>query len=185
MYSYFNLRSNVTSEDTIQEYYSDLTTLIHQVPKQNVLFLCGEMNARVGPISGKHHYHQTNNRNGELLCELQHSTNLINLCTKFEKRRPGKKWTFMYANGTKAQLDHKLITKKWKSSATDCVAYDTFHSVSPDHKIVTIKCRFCLRANKSRKYSPKFDWSKLMSNKDIKGKFSIKRNKGTTIKQQY
>ena len=37
---------------------------------------------QVGPISGKHHYHQTNNRNGELLCELQHSTNLINLCTK-------------------------------------------------------------------------------------------------------
>ena len=74
--------TNITHEDTIQEYYSELTTLIHQVPKHNVLFLCGDMNAQVGPISGKHHYHQTNNRNGELLCELQHSTNLINLCTK-------------------------------------------------------------------------------------------------------
>ena len=37
--------TNVTSEDTIQEYYSELTTLIHQVPKQNILFLCGDMNA--------------------------------------------------------------------------------------------------------------------------------------------
>ena len=37
--------TNVTSEDTIQEYYSELTTLIHQVPKHNVPFLCGDMNA--------------------------------------------------------------------------------------------------------------------------------------------
>ena len=79
----------------------------------------------------------------------------------------------MYANGTKAQLDHILINKKWKNSGTDCAAYNTFHSVSSNHKIVTIKCRLCLRASKSRKYSPKFDWSKLMCNKDIKEKFSI------------
>ena len=131
--------TNITHEDTIQEYYSELTTLIHQVPKHNVLFQCGDMNAQVGSISGKYHYHRTNNRKGELLCELQHSINLINLCTKFQKR-PGKKWTFMYANGTKAQLDYILINKKWKNSAIDCAAYNTFHSVSSDHKIVTIKC---------------------------------------------
>ena len=99
------------------------------------------------PISGKHHYHQTNNRNRELLCELQHSTNLINLYTKFQKR-PGKKGTFMYANGTKAQLDHMLVNKKWKNSGTDCAAYNTFHSVSSNHKTVTIKCRLYLRASK-------------------------------------
>ena len=30
--------TNVTSEDTIQEYYSELTTLFHQVPKHNYYF---------------------------------------------------------------------------------------------------------------------------------------------------
>ena len=139
--------TNVTSEGTIQEYYSELTTLIHQVPKHNVLLLCGDMNAQVGPISGNHyhhhhhhhhHHHQTKNRKGELLCELQHSTNLIYLCTKFQNK-PSKKWTFMYANGSKAQLDLILINKKWKNSAIDCAAYNTSHSVSSDHKIVTIK----------------------------------------------
>ena len=85
----------------------------------------------------------------------------------------------MYANGTKAnvcqwhQLDHILINKKWKNSIIDCAAYSAFHSVSSDYKIVTIKFGLCLRANKSRKYSPKFDWSKLMCNKYIKEKFSI------------
>ena len=79
----------------------------------------------------------------------------------------------MYANGTKAQLDHILIKKKWKNSAIDCAAYNTFHSVGSDHKIVTIKCRLCLRVNKSRKYSSESDRSKLMCNKDIKEKFSI------------
>ena len=79
----------------------------------------------------------------------------------------------MYANGTKAQLDDILINKKWKNSAIDCATYNTSHLVSSDHKFVTIKCRLCLRVNKSRKYSPKFDWSKLMCNKDIKEKLSI------------
>ena len=164
--------TNVTSEDTIQQYHSELTTLIHQVPKRIVLFLCGDMNIQVGLISRKHHYHKTNNRNDERLCELQHSTNLINLCTKFSKR-PGKKLTFMYSNGTKAQMDHILITWKWENIATDSAAYNTFHSVSSNHNIVTIKCRLCLRGNKSRLYAPKFDWSKIMCNKDIKEKFSI------------
>ena len=100
------------SEDTIQE-YSELLTLLHQVPKHNVLFQCGDMNAQVWPISGQHNYYQTNNKNGKLCEIIQHSTNLINLSTKF-KKRPDKKWTFMYAIGTKAQLDHILINKKWK-----------------------------------------------------------------------
>ena len=77
----------------------------------------------------------------------------------------------MCANDTKAQLDHILINKKWENRAIDCPAYNTFRSVSSDHKIVIIKCRLCLRANKSRKYSPKFDCSKSMSHKDIKEKF--------------
>ena len=43
--------TNIMSENTIQEYYSELTTLIHQLPKHNVLFLCDDMNAQVGLIS--------------------------------------------------------------------------------------------------------------------------------------
>ena len=117
--------TNVTSEDTIQEYYSKLTTLIQ----------CGDISAQVGLISQKHHYHQTNNRKGE----LQHSTNLINFCTKFQKIR-GKKWSFMYTSGAKAQLDHILLNKKCKNSAIDCATYNNSDSVSLDHKIVTIKC---------------------------------------------
>ena len=38
--------TNVTSEDTIQEYYSELTTLIREAPKPNTLLLCGDMNAQ-------------------------------------------------------------------------------------------------------------------------------------------
>ena len=78
----------VMSEDTIQEYYSELTPLIHQVAKPNVLLLCGDMNAQVGTISGKHHCHQTNNRNGELLCKLQHFANLINLINTKDTKAP-------------------------------------------------------------------------------------------------
>ena len=37
--------TNVTSEGTVQEYFSELTTVIHQVSKRKVLLLCGDMNA--------------------------------------------------------------------------------------------------------------------------------------------
>ena len=37
--------TNVTSEDTVQEYFSELTTVNHQVSKRKVLLLCGDMNA--------------------------------------------------------------------------------------------------------------------------------------------
>ena len=89
----------------------------------------------------------------------------------------------MYANGTTARLDHILINRKRKNSAIDCAAYsDTFQSVSSDHKIVTIKCQLCLRANISRKHSPKFDCSKLICNKDIKEKLSIEtKNRFETL----
>ena len=43
---------------------------MREVPKHNLLLLCGDINAQVGPEAGKHNFHESSNRNGELLCEL-------------------------------------------------------------------------------------------------------------------
>ena len=51
----------------------------------------------------------------------------------------------LYQSATRSHINQQEMEK----SATDCAAYNTFHSVSSDHKIVAIKCQLCLRTNKS------------------------------------
>ena len=176
--------TNNSNIEVIEEYYTELTTLLRRVPKHNMLLLCGDMNAQVGTDAGSHSYHSKNNRNGDLLCEIQQSNNPINLKAKFQKRS-SKKWTFTYANKTKAQLDHILINSKWKSSAINCAAYNTFETITSDHKIVTAKVRLCLRTNKKRKLSPKYDWGTILTDDYIKQQYSASvQNRFETLQQQ-
>ena len=42
-----------------------------------------------------------------------------------------------------ATISH-INQQEVENGAIDCAAYNTFHSVSSDHKIVTIKWRRCL-----------------------------------------
>ena len=87
------------------------------------------MNAKIGKEDCKGTpYHDTTNRNGQLLLDVINECDMINLTTKYCKRI-GKLWTFTYPNGSKAQLDHILINKKWKNSALNCEAYNTFFAI--------------------------------------------------------
>ena len=87
--------------------------------------------------------------------------------TKF-KKTPSKLWTITYANRSKAQLGYIIINKKWKNSAMNCQAYNSFEGVYSDHRIVTSKFRLSLRANKktSSKFPP-YNWSALATNAEL------------------
>ena len=52
-------------------------------------------------------------------------------------------------SGKKSQVDYILINTKWKNSALNCEAYNTFSTVGSDHRIVTAKLRLSLRQSKS------------------------------------
>ena len=94
------------------------------------------MNAQMGQNkNNKFCFHDTPNRNGELLAEFSIENRLQCLNTKFQKRK-GKLWTYSYPNNTKAQLDYILINKKWINSATNCEAYSSFEGVYSDHRII-------------------------------------------------
>ena len=99
--------------------------------------------------------------------------NLLALNTSFQKRT-GQKWTFTAPNGSKAQLDYLLINTKWRNSAKDCRAYNTFAGVRSDHRIVSAKIRLTLRANKVKSSkNPPFDWSSLKKDPDIANRFTV------------
>ena len=144
-------------------------------------------------INAHYSYHQTTNRNGQYLLDYQTENNLLCLNTHFQKRH-SKLWTYTYPNSIKAQLDFLFINKKWKNSALNCEAYNSFEGVSSDHRIVTAEIRLSLRSNKKKTAkSPQYDWSTLKTNAEIQNKynisvqnhFNILQNLGTTPNQTY
>ena len=108
-----------------------------------------------------------------LLLDVINECNMINLSTKCCKRI-GKLWTFTYPNGAKAQLDHILINRKWKNSALNCEAYNTFHAICSDHRPLTAKIRLSLRINKINKTKKiPYEWSKLMDDGNVRREYTI------------
>ena len=107
--------TDCTEDKIAEEFYTQLQTTLNQIPKHNVSIIAGDMNAKVGREKGKNYsYHDSTNRNGQLLLNLMEECNLIDLSTRYCKKS-GKLWTFTYPNGCKAQLDHIL------SVAISCV----------------------------------------------------------------
>jgi len=91
--------TNVTDEDTMNEFYNNQSSLARDTPKHNVLLIGGDFNAKIG--CGNTSYHQSTNRNGTFLSNFSVENELCILNTKFQKRI-GKLWTFQYPNHSKA-----------------------------------------------------------------------------------
>ena len=161
--------TNCSEEEEAQEFYAQLTELIKQVPKNNVLLIGGAMNAKIGTEDCKGDgLHINTNRNGEFLLNPITECALVNLGTDYCKPK-GKLWTSTHPGGAKAQIDHILINWKWKNSAIDCRSYNTYSSLASDHRPCTSTIRLSLRANKSsKKKEIKHDWSKLIIDENVK-----------------
>ena len=129
--------SNVSEETDPIAFYNELSSLVHSIPKHNVLVTGGDMNAQMGKsLNNKFSLHNSSNTNGEHLTDFTIENRLTGLNTKFQKRK-GKLWTYTSANNTKAQIVYVFIDKKWNYCALNCKAYSSFESMSSDHRIVT------------------------------------------------
>ena len=162
--------TNVTEETELVAFYDELSTLVHSIPKHNLLIIGGDMNAQIRKNgNNKYSQHNTSNRNGQHLTDFMTENRLTCLNTNFQKRE-GKLWTYTYTNNNKAQIDYVFISKKWKNSAMNCKTYSSFEGVSSDHQIVTAKIRLSLWKNTTWTATTKhYDWA-LLYNRDIRDK---------------
>ena len=172
--------TNVNNEEDVIDFYHELSSLARAVPKHNVLVIGGDMNAQLGKTeTHKHTFHGNTNRNGNHLSAFIEENELQCLSTKFQKSK-SKLWTHTYANGSKAQLDYMMINKKWKNSAMNTEAYNSFASVYSDHRIVTSRIRLSLRSNKVKTQSTqRYDWSSLKNDAEVRDQYTI------TVKNRY
>ena len=158
--------TNASSEDEVENYYTDLRRCIDSVPDHNFLMLLGDFNARFGSDDVKHTMHLSTNRNGKLLTDLTLEKDLVVTNTYFRKR-VGKLWTFIGPGGHKAQIDYIIVRRKWRNSVLNCEAYSSFASVGSDHRVVSAKIRLSLTSN--CKATPKrtiYNWRNLAGTKE-------------------
>jgi hypothetical protein len=132
------------------------------------------MNAQLGKTTtNRFTYHTNANRNGNHMNAFIEENELQCVSAKFQKSK-SKLWTHTYGNGSKAQLDYMFVNNKWKNSALNTEAYNSFEGVGSDHRIVTTEIRLSLRSNKVKTEStPRYDWTTLKTNSDIRDQYTI------------
>jgi hypothetical protein len=87
--------------------------------------IVGDFNAKIGKeernegVAGKETIHDTTNDNGAKICDLAAATNTFIVSTQYRHKREHK-ITWMIPGGTEGnQIDHMLISKKWKRIIQD------------------------------------------------------------------
>ena len=123
--------TDVSEETELVVFYDELSSLVRNIPKYNMLVISGDMNAQIGKNeNNKYSLHNTSNRNGKHLTDFMIENRLTSPNTNYQKRE-GKLWTYTYANNNRAQIDYVFINKKWKNSAVNYEAYSSFEGVPP------------------------------------------------------
>ena len=166
--------TNVSEEEQLVKFYDDLSSVMREIPKHNVLVICGDFKAHIGKNeANRFSFHNEANRNGQYLTDFALENKLQILNTKFMKK-PGKLWTFTYPNDTKSQLHFILINRKWVNSVINCEAYHTFEGVNSDHRIVSANICLRLRANKIKlNKTPLYNWTYLAHDKNLQTQYTV------------
>ena len=105
--------------------------------------------------------------------------------TRFQKRR-GKLRTHTYPNGHRAQLDYMMINKKSINSVQNCKAYHSLEGILADHRIVSLRIKLSLRANKNNSNTKiAYNWEHLINNEDLQNQFStLLRNRYNILQHE-
>ena len=78
--------TNISDEIETEDFYTDLTAITRNVYSHNLLLIAGDFNAQLGQDDGlKLSFHETTNRNGNMLKNCLHENKLICLNTQFSK----------------------------------------------------------------------------------------------------
>ena len=78
--------TKISEETELIAFYDELSSLVRSIPKDNVLVIGGDMNAKIGK-NGNHKYslHNSSNRNGQHLTDFTIENRLTCLNTNFQK----------------------------------------------------------------------------------------------------
>ena len=106
--------TNVSDENETANLYTELSALTRSIPRHSILIIGGDFNSYLGQEDGlKYEFHNSTNRNGNMLKDYLQENKLLCLNTHFQKRT-GQKWTHKSPNNYSSQIDNIIINRKWK-----------------------------------------------------------------------
>lgn len=155
--------TSTSTESEITTFYTTLNNTIESIPKHKYLLILGDFNATLPNINRKTPIKK--NRNTTYLQDFIDENNLVAANTLFSKPTYIHN-TFYGPNKRKVCLDYALIHAKWLSSIQDINTFSP-PSLSSDHKLMTITCKWKLSKKSDLKSSKTKDWSILIKDPDF------------------
>uniref|UniRef100_A0AAQ6AH14 Endonuclease/exonuclease/phosphatase domain-containing protein n=1 Tax=Amphiprion ocellaris TaxID=80972 RepID=A0AAQ6AH14_AMPOC len=133
--------TDVADEDVKDAFWDQLHQAVGQAPPHDITIILTDANATLsssdrstGSPVGTTFADRTTNDNGNRLLLLCHHNNLCVADTWFPRKRIHH-WTWYSLDGrTRKALDHILISRRWKSSVTNCRVYRGAELGNTDHR---------------------------------------------------
>src|SRR6218665_2199492 len=115
-----------STEEDLEDFYNNLTETVEEVPKQEILIVMGDWNAKIGTensgwekVMGKFGYGARNER-GEKLLEFATDQDLLICNTRFQQK-DCRKWTWRSNDQrTKNLIDFIMIDTRWATAVQQC-----------------------------------------------------------------
>jgi len=148
--------TSLAADTEMDDFYGQLQQEIDNVPSQDVLFITGDFNTKVGQKVqdndvGGHYGLGCRNARGESLINFCDDNKLVITNTLFQHHKR-KRYTWCSTNGvTRNQIDFILVTQRFRSCVTNSRAYPGADCGS-DHNLVSTNVK--LRIRKEGKKHP-------------------------------
>jgi len=145
--------TNMTDEESKEEFYLQLQSVLDRLPKRDITIVMGDMNAKVGSDNcGREHVMGkegtgTANENGELFTNFCEMNDLVIGGTVFPHRRIHKVTWRSPDMVTENQIDHFTISRRWRRTLQDvkaCRGAD----VGSDHTLLVGKLKVKIARNR-------------------------------------
>ena len=166
--------TNCSEEAETDRFYSDLKSVVQNIPAHNFVTLAGDFNAQVGSEDVRFSFNSATNRNGEKLLDFAEEFQLSLASTNFMKPL-NKLWTYESPKEDRTQIDYIIVRKKWSNSVRDCQSYSSFSTVRSDHRVVSATICLSLRVSKRPQQNPikDIDWPQVISDKSLASTYTI------------
>jgi exonuclease III len=160
--------TNPTELEKKEEFYNQVQRVMRRIPKRDVVIVMGDLNAKVGDSNlyieksmGRHGL-GGKNENGEMLIEFCEENELVIGGTLFCHPRIHKATWKSPDQQTENQIDHMMISRRWRSNMQDVRTYRGADAYS-DHFLVIGKFKAKIAALKKQedRQRRRFDVSNL------------------------
>ena len=168
--------TTTASEEEVNKFYRDLHETVSKSPRQDILLMMGDFNAKVGNevngANGGLGMHEANEA-GERLIDfcLHHQLVLTNTCFT---QHPRRLYTWISPDAqTKNQIDIIAISQKWKTSIRKCKTYPGA-DCDTDHVLLVATAQ--LRFSKQEKFPTvkRLNVEELVDDKALQYELEIK-----------